>query len=878
MTANEIREKFLNFFASKKHAIVESDSVVPKDDPTVLFTTAGMQQFKRQFLGHIDEYTRACTSQKCVRTDDLDEVGRTAFHHTFFEMLGNFSFGDYFKNDAIAWAWEFLTQELKLPADRLWVSVYKDDDEALVVWRDTIGIPTNRIFKLGDKSNFWPSNAKKNGPNGPCGPCSEIFYDYAPEKRTTPKDPDDEPGRFCEVWNLVFTQFNRKDGGELEPLPNKNIDTGMGLERLSAVLQGVTSNFETDLFTPILEAINSKLTINNAPDGRNLKYVIADHLRAIVFGINDGVVPSNEGRGYVLKKLIIDITDISIQSGQVKPTIYQLVPSVISAMAQGYPDLKSKEQSIADIVKNIEEGYIRVRKERLPEFTKMIKNTQDPASLGQIIFSYRDTYGLALNTIHSALAQTNCSPETLTKAWKEFDTLMANQQEKSRATSKMTGDVFTDAELDLSVPKTEFNGFDHAESTSTVLKMFVGQKATPEVQAETDVKIILDKSPFYAESGGQIGDTGTLQCNKRGCLVEIYDTQKRDDIIIHCGIVKEGTLGVDCLIKASIDVPRRLAIMRNHTATHLLQTALTEILGPHVQQQGSLVAEDRLRFDFTHPRAITQEELRHIENRVNFFIRECDTIEKEYLPIEQARKTGAKAFFAEKYGKTVRVVSIGNYSKEFCGGTHLGSTGQIGVFKISSESAIAQGIRRIEALTGTGAIASTQLTEDLLDEVRQRFKSTGPELMERIDQQQKRLKQMEKELASARLNSALAEIMPQITTTKNQETPAIICHTFINMKMDSLRGVVDAIKQRNPSYITILGAKTSDAGAILIAASNDWVKKGVHAQEIIKTITPEMNGNGGGRPQIAQAGTQSPEKIDAAITKALNLVNQKVAA
>jgi alanyl-tRNA synthetase len=886
MTGNEIRKRFLEFFAARQHAVIESDSVVPKDDPTVLFTTAGMQQFKRQFLGHIDGYTRACSSQKCIRTDDLDEVGRTDFHHTFFEMLGNFSFGDYFKEEAIAWAWEFLTGELGIPAGRLWVSVYKDDDEAARIWREKTGVPAERIFRLGDKSNFWPSNAKQDGPNGPCGPCSEIFYDYDPETGSAPADPDDEPGRFCEVWNLVFTQYNRKDGGELLPLPGRNIDTGMGLERLTAVMQGARSNFETDLFAPILKSIDERIKINSTDNGgRNERYVIADHLRSIVFGIADGVPPSNEGRGYIIKKLIIACSNIAIKYGNEEPVIHAFVPAVIESMGGAYPCLVEKARGISDVIFNFEQNYIKVWKERFPALVGEIRaigsGKDEPAAarkIGELLFRYRDTFGLAQQALEDALARSGVSSEAIISGSLEtFDRLMKKQQEQSRAGSKMTGDVFTGTELDLSVPKTEFTGYDHAESTGTIHKIFIGHKSTPEAKAGDEVKIILNKTPFYAESGGQAGDTGTIICEKRGGVAEIYDTRKRDDVIIHFGRIKEGTLAVDCLVRASIDVDRRLSIMRNHTSTHLLQAALIEVLGAHVQQQGSLVTEDRLRFDFTHPGAVTAPELRRVEAMVNAFIRACDTIEKEYLPIEEARKTGARAFFAEKYGKTVRVVSIGNYSREFCGGTHLGSTGQIGVFKIIGESAIAQGIRRIEARTGIGALEYFNHNEDLLDAVGQIVKSGRDDLPERILQQQKRIKQLEKDLESFRLQSARDEIPRLIAKAGEARGAKIVAHIFEGMDMGLLRRVVDLVRQRLKSYIVVLGGRTTDSASILIAVSDDLIKKGYRAQELIDRVAPLIDGSGGGRAQIAQAGGKSPQKIDAAVTGALNIINEKAA-
>jgi len=519
MRTHEIRTKFLDFFQAKGHTIVASDSLVPKDDPTVLFTTAGMQQFKKQFLGHIDNYTKAATSQKCLRTDDLNEVGVTDFHHTFFEMLGNFSFGDYFKKEAIAYAWEFLTKELNVPVEKLWISVYKEDAEALDIWINAIGINPKKLVKLSDHSNFWPADAKEKGPNGPCGPCSEIFYDYGknPNCKNKKCDPDCNCGRFSEIWNLVFTQYERKEGGILDPLPNKNIDTGMGLERLACVLQGKRNNFEIDIFQPILCSLESLLKDKKALSLKN-KRIIADHMRAIVFGISDGVVPSNEGRGYVIKKLIIDITDKIIQSGESVPFIFKLVPSVIEAMQEPYPEIIDKRKSISDIIKNMEKNYFKVRKERLPALKKDMTNILNHSDnldnkseeMGSLFFKYRDTYGLTLSSIIDASKDMNLRNNIKEKAIVHFNTLMEKQKQKSRESSKMTGDVFANNELELAAPKTEFTGFKHSSSTCTILQIFVNNQSINKVNKSDKIKIVLDKTPFYPESGGQIGDKGHI--------------------------------------------------------------------------------------------------------------------------------------------------------------------------------------------------------------------------------------------------------------------------------------------------------------------------------------------------------------------------------
>ncbi len=885
MTANEIRKNFLEFFKMKGHTIVASDSLVPKDDPTVLFTTAGMQQFKRQFLGQIDNYTRAATCQKCLRTDDLDQVGRTAFHHTFFEMLGNFSFGDYFKKEAITWGWEFLTQKLNIPVERLWASVYKEDREAEEIWLKKVKIPSEKLVRLGDKSNFWPSEAKEKGPNGPCGSCSEIFYDYGvnPNCKSAKCDPSCDCGRFSEVWNLVFTQFNRKDGGVLEPLPNKNIDTGMGLERLVAVVQGKKSNYATDLFMPILDAIEKEIEVNGVHLDQRDKLVIADHIRAIVFGIADGVIPSNGERGYVIKKLIVETTDLVLNYRIITgPSIYRLVPYVISVMNEQYPELVSEINRISSIIKKAEEAYIKVRTEILPLLERdidRIKRSADSKQeqikkIGLKCFIAHDTFGVTESTILSALNATGILGYEQEDIWKTYREEFREQQERSRATSKMTGDVFTDVYLGPNLPKTKFLGYEHFQSAGTILKMFKNNKKVESVDEGEEVKIILDQTPFYAESGGQIGDTGTI--SKDGATIRVNDTQKIGGVFIHAGTVIQGTFRLNDVVQAQIDAERRLSIMRNHTATHLLQAALREVLGAHVQQQGSLVAEDRLRFDFTHHQAISKDDILQIESLINTHIMSCDSVDRKEMPLSEAKASGALAFFAEKYGETVRVVSIDGYSQEFCGGTHLNSTGQVGLFKIISESAIAQGIRRVEAATGKFALELIKTQEKQLEKIAQTIKAPLKEVAERVDHQTKRLRELEKEMEHLRF-----EVIKNFTDDIIQNAPTvkevkIITSTFKEVDAMMLRKVSDLIKQKTKSAVVALGSAFQGSAFILVAVTDDLVQKGLKANELIKLITPTINGTGGGRPQLAQAGSKEVAKLDDAINQAKQLIMQNL--
>jgi len=882
VTANQIRTKFLNFFKSKGHAVIASDSVVPKEDATVLFTTAGMQQFKRQFLGHIDGYTRATTSQKCLRTDDLDEVGKTDFHHTFFEMLGNFSFGDYFKKEAIAWAWEFLTRELKIPAEKLWVSVYKEDSEAKEIWLKDIQIPADRLVELGDHSNFWPADAKENGPNGPCGPCSEIFYDYGVNSACTNTDcnPDCDCGRFCEVWNLVFTQFNRQEGGVLDPLPSKNIDTGMGLERLVSVLQGKRNNFETDIFAPILKSIETHIEQGKYALALRDKRVMADHIRAVVFSINDGVVPSNEGRGYVVKKLIIDSTDIALQAGLSAPAVYQLGASIGEAMGEPYPEILDKIEDIAGIIRKVEESYIKVRQERVPELQAKVQDLKQNKSekefidgLGNLIFIFKDTYGLTVPTIEMTIKVMDIDEKALKDALTKFEALMKRQQDQSRAGSKMMGDVFTDIALhDIDLPKTRFFGYEEMACQAKVLRMFVDNEVVESVEKGQAVQLILDQTPLYAESGGQVGDAGWIAAETG--KVEINDTQKRDDIYIHRGVVKDGTVKGGDAVDVKVDHERRLAIMRHHTATHILQVALREVLGAHVKQQGSLVDQDRLRFDFTHHKALTHEEILKIEDFVNKGVLQCEPVTKEVMSIKEAQTSGALAFFAEKYGDTVRVVSVGEYSKEFCGGTHLDSTGQIGLFKIVGESAIAQGIRRIEAKAGYSALEYVKVEEYQLMQVAKALKAPVTELVERVKTQTQRMKQMEKDIENSRfaaIKGSVEEILAQAVLLGETK---IITRTFKDLDMGTLRKVADLLKNKADSFILVLGAYTGDNASILVVVSDDMIDKGVKANDLIKEVAPLINGSGGGRSQMAQAGSKEVGKVVPAVEKAKKIIQE----
>ena len=868
MTADLLRKKYLDFFKSKKHKIVESDSLVPKDDPTVLFTPAGMNQFKKEFLGFDSGFKRAATSQRCLRTDDLEKVGKTAFHHTFFEMLGNFSFGGYFKEEAIPWAWEFLTEELKIDKERLWVSVYKDDDEAYAIWRNVIKIPGHKIVKYSDKENFWPSEAKLKGPNGPCGPCSEIFFDFGEDVgcREPVCDPSCSCGRFSEVWNLVFTQFNRKEGGKLEPLPNKNIDTGMGLERLAAVMQGKQSNFETDLFAPIVKEIASGCTSHVAGE-KELIYAIADHARAVTFCIYDGVLPSNESRGYIVRKIIRKSVLHLRALGIKQPFLNKLVPVVAEVMKGPYLELLKRREDIAQIILSEEKNFIATLNSSESLFKEKFAKCSDANTAGRTVFQLYDTYGI---------------PFELTKDWLErhdlqfsreaFDKELDEQKMRSRMLSAMKGDVFAVKDLDYGIKETKFLGYEDHEVKGKICKIFKDGVEVKKIVRGDEAQIILERSVFYAESGGQAGDTGELIKGKN--IFEVTDTRKTGKVILHIGKVKEGSFKKSDFVNAKVNLERRLAIARNHTATHMLQSALRKVLGGHVKQQGSLVASDRLRFDFTHFKGLDKEEINRVEEIVNNGILENHALTKKEMALAAARKTGALAFFGEKYEGKVRVVSIADFSKELCGGTHLESTGQIGLFKIIREGSVAQGVRRIEAVTGRQAYKSVKQEEEAISDVASALNTSEDKIIPELERRLGRIRELEKQLSATKSDTLKSSVDNVINAAQ-----VINGINFINTvapDADAARKAVDLIKQKaaSMSLIAVSTGNNLDGQVFLVVGlTQDLADKGVDACALIKQVAPEIGGSGGGRKDFAQAGGKFPDKLNSALEKLKNIIS-----
>ena len=879
MTADVLRDKFLAFFKAKKHKIIESDSLVPKDDPTVLFTPAGMNQFKKEFMGFDSGFKRAATAQRCLRTDDLDKVGRTSSHHTFFEMLGNFSFGDYFKDDAISWAWEFLIKELKIDQAKLWVSVYQNDDEAYSIWKDKIKIPQHKIIKLGDKDNFWPAEAKTKGPNGPCGPCSEIFYDFGPSVGCLREDcdPSCSCGRFVEIWNLVFTQFNRKDDATLEALPNKNIDTGMGLERLAAVMQGKQNNFETELFQPIIKEIRRYVETKTV-DITQLLYAIADHLRAIVFSIYDGISPSNEGRGYIVRKIIrksiLHLRSLGID----KPFLNKLVGQLAQIMQKPYPDLKDRQEDIAQVILEEERNFIHILNtsesliasgmEKVPQDPNDLKkdglifaSATTSTNLGIFAFNLYDTNGIPLEITKDAI-------ERKYKLDSNFEIAYQNglnkQRELSKSFSKMKGDVFKAKGPELKLTQTKFIGYKEYVTQAKITAILKEGKEVNEVLIGQDLQLVLDQTPFYAESGGQIGDTGELINGKN--IFEVLDTQKIDNVILHIGKIKSGIFKVSDNVVAKINVKRRLAIARNHTATHILQAALRKVLGNHVQQQGSLVGEEKFRFDFAHFKGLSQEEISRVEEVANSYISNDYKVTSREIPLRDAKKSGALAFFEEKYGEKVRVVDIGDISKELCAGTHLAKIREIGTIKIISESSVASGIRRIEAVTAEFAERFIKDQQKKASEESQR----KDKLKEQKNQEKKRNAEMDNII-----NQRLPAVIDKSVKVNGINT---VFSLEDDLDMPALRSLADMVKEKLNQAVIVLGSKgqMQKNAFLVIAVSQDLLSRGLDAVALIRQVAGFIGGSGGGRKDFAQAGGANAENLTLAFDKLRDIINKLI--
>ena len=844
MKSTEVRQKFLDFFAARDHQIVASSSLVPANDPTLLFTNAGMVQFKEAFLGEeTRSYSRATTSQRCVRAggkhNDLENVGYTARHHTFFEMLGNFSFGDYFKREAIQFAWEFLTVELRLPPERLWVTVFEDDDEAASIWLNEIKVNPERLSRLGEKDNFWAM-----GDTGPCGPCSEIFYDHGPEVPGGPPGSSDEDGdRYIEIWNLVFMQFERKSDGSMTSLPKPSVDTGAGLERLSAVLQKVHSNYEIDLFQSLLKEV---IKITRTEDLQNSSLnVIADHIRSCAFLIVDGVLPSNEGRGYVLRRIIRRAVRHGHQLGVKDPFFFRLTGKLSDIMSGAYPELVERRQFVETVLKEEEEQFARTLENGMGILEREIANLKGDTLPGETVFQLYDTYGFPADLTADVVRE-----HELKIDMKGFQAAMDQQRSSARAASNFG--VVEKLNIDPSLT-TDFTGYDSLDGEGRIVEIFTidGEKLD-KVPADKEVYLLLDKSPFYGESGGQIGDKGLLR-NENGQF-KVLDTKKQGDNHIHRGVLNLGGWQVNDLVEAEVAVKERQATTLNHSATHLMHAALRNTLGTHVSQKGSLVDAERLRFDFSHPKAVTEAELAIIEMQVNDEILANSQVGKEVMPIEEAKERGAVALFGEKYGDQVRVVTMGGkFSVEFCGGCHVNRTGDIGFFKIISEAGISAGVRRIEAVTGGGAYDFIKDREQVLNELGKVVRSGPSELVAKVKQltDANRVLEKEVELLKAKIASGAGDDLLQKAIDLDGIKLLIANVEGVNSK--ALRDTVDQLKNKLGTSIVVLATVIEGKVSLVVGVSKDLTGK-IKAGELINMVAEQVGGKGGGRPDMAMAG------------------------
>ncbi|ADL08110.1 alanine--tRNA ligase [Thermosediminibacter oceani] len=874
MTSSEIREKFLSFFESKGHVRVPSSSLVPYNDPTLLFTNAGMNQFKDVFLGLKKlPFTRATTAQKCVRAggkhNDLDSVGRTARHHTFFEMLGNFSFGDYFKRDAIAYAWEFLTEVLQLPKERLWVSIYENDDEAFYLWQEVANIPPEKIIRLGEKDNFWAM-----GDTGPCGPCSEIYIDRGEEHRCN--SPECKIGvcdcdRWRELWNLVFMQYNRDEHGNLTPLPRPSIDTGMGLERIATVMQNVYSNYDTDLLRPIIAFVENMTGKKYYGDERGFPFrVIADHIRAITFLISDGVLPGNEGRSYVLRRILRRAARFGKELDLNRPFLYKIVPVVVSLMGDAYPEIKKNQDYIQRVTKFEEERFHETLNDGLKllfEGMAELEEKNQKVIPGEMAFMLYDTYGFPLDLTEDVAREKGFNIDR-----EAFEELMERQRKKAKAARKEEYPVNELYEILAPMEPTIFVGYDCLSTEAQVELIISGKEPVVEADEKAgEIILVLDRTPFYGEAGGQVGDTGIIE--NENFTFRVRDTQRTPDgKIYHIGKVEKGFIRLKERVTASVDEARRRDIARNHSATHLLHRALKDVLGEHVNQAGSLVAHDRLRFDFSHFAALTEDEIKKIEDLVNKAILDDLPVVVEETTVEEAQKAGAIALFGEKYGEKVRMVSMGNYSKELCGGTHVSSTSKIGLFKIISESSVGAGVRRIEAVTGWNLLNYTRENLAIISDLVSLLKSKPQDLTAKVEELFETIKRNERQVESLRqrlINTRVEEIAAGKILLGDIN---VISAKVDDASMDDLRNISDVLRQKIKSGIVVLGSTSGDRVFLVCSVTKDLVEKGYHAGKIVKQAAEVAGGSGGGRPDFAQAGGKYPDKLEQALKVAVDVI------
>jgi len=865
-TSAELREKFLKYFEAHGHTIVPSSPLVPGNDPTLLFTNAGMVQFKDVFLGSDKRsYTRATTSQRCVRAggkhNDLENVGYTARHHTFFEMLGNFSFGEYFKQEAIHYAWDFLTNVVGLPPERLWVTVYADDDEAADIWLNDIKVDPQKFTRIGTSDNFWSM-----GDTGPCGPCSEIFYDHGPEiEGGPPGTPEEDGDRYIEIWNLVFMQYNRDGNGTMEPLPKPSVDTGMGLERLAAILQNVHNNYDIDLFQALIAAA-ARLTGTDDLENKSLR-VIADHIRSCAFLVVDGVLPSNEGRGYVLRRIIRRAARHGHQLGCKQPFFFQLVDALDQQMGDAYPELRKHRSHVERVLQTEEQRFAETLEQGMRILEDAISRLDGNVIDGATAFKLYDTYGFPVDLTADVARE-----KELTVDLDGFNVEMAAQRARARASRQFSA-VNDDIRLDA-YPATEFLGYEQAQAPTKVIAILQNSASIDQLENGDQAIIILQRTPFYAESGGQVADTGVISIGE-DTLFEISDTQKQNDVFLHIGHLRSGELSAGDKVEASIDEDHRRAVVLNHSATHLMHAALRRVLGDHVQQKGSLVDADKLRFDFSHYQALEPGEITRIETLVNAQIRENLESHAELMDMESARNTGAMALFGEKYGDVVRVLSIGSDSVELCGGTHVSRAGDIGLFKIIYEGGIASGVRRIEAVTGEAAIKRFIDSDTALDGAAQRLKANRDDLLPRIEQLQASNRNLEKQLEA--LKSKLASQTGGDLANLAQDIGGIkvLAAMLDGANVKTLRETVDQLKNKLGAAAIVLASHDGDKVTIIAGVTKAETDR-VRAGDLANHVAEQCGGRGGGRPDMAQAGGSQPQNLAAALESVPDWVQSRL--
>ncbi len=862
ISTQQIRQVFIDFFQSKNHMPVASSSLVPGDDPTLLFTNAGMVQFKDVFLGTEQRtYQRAVTAQRCVRAggkhNDLENVGYTARHHTFFEMLGNFSFGDYFKKDAILYAWELLTVHYQLPKDKLWVTVYHTDDEAYAIWQHDIGIPQARIIRIGDKAEGGSDNFWQMGETGPCGPCSEIFYDHGDTVAGGPPGSAEEDGdRYIEIWNLVFMQFNRDAQGVLHPLPKPSVDTGMGLERLAAVLQHVHSNYQIDLFANLIKA--AAKVVDTTDLNHNSLKVIVDHIRSCAFLIVDGVQPSNEGRGYVLRRILRRAVRHGYKLGQTQPFFYQLIQPLLAEMGEAYPELTRCAQQVERIILQEEQRFAETLEHGMRLLETDISTLTGRTIAGETIFKLYDTFGFPVDLTNDIAREQGLSLDMA-----GFEKAMQAQRDRARAASQFTAEKTLTIDPALTVA---FTGYTHCqEQQATVLALYQEGESVTQLNAPAQAIVILDRTPFYAESGGQIGDSGIL--NSAQAQFAVSDTQKQSDKILHLGELQSGSLKVGDILNAAVDVERRQAIALNHSATHLLHAALRQVVGEHVTQKGSLVDAERLRFDFTHSQPVTPNQLAQITLLVNEQIRKNHHVSTTVMAIDEATAKGAMALFGEKYGETVRVIEMGDFSLELCGGTHVTRAGDIGLFQLISETGVASGVRRIEATTGNHALILIQQQQLLLNELSHTLKTEPSKLTARIDTTLKQLKKLEKERDVFKEKCMIAQSNDLLKEVKIIAETSTIVHHVLGADAKTLRFLVDQLKDRLHNAVIVLASVSAEGNVSLIAGVTASLTQTIKAGELVNIAAIPVGGKGGGRPDMATAGGHDATQLPAALQK-----------